>query len=194
MDTRRQHGARLQRLGRHRALSRARGTPAAWPATPRARCRRARARSSTAPAPRPAATRWGDYTSMNVDPVDDCTFWYVNEYLPADERHGLAAAHRRLQVPGMHLRAFGHAQGPGHGLRRRNADRRSPRVRRRLLDGDRRQRQLFAHSRARRLHGRRLGPRIFERRRARDSHRRRNDGSRRVPHGACPSSRERRRR
>lgn len=24
--------------------------------------------------------RWGDYTSMNVDPTDDCTFWYVNEY------------------------------------------------------------------------------------------------------------------
>jgi hypothetical protein len=24
--------------------------------------------------------RWGDYTSMNVDPNDDCTFWYVNEY------------------------------------------------------------------------------------------------------------------
>jgi len=23
---------------------------------------------------------WGDYTSMTVDPVDDCTFWYVNEY------------------------------------------------------------------------------------------------------------------
>ena len=25
-------------------------------------------------------SRWGDYTSMNVDPSDDCTFWYVNEY------------------------------------------------------------------------------------------------------------------
>jgi len=25
-------------------------------------------------------SRWGDYTSMNVDPIDDCTFWYVNEY------------------------------------------------------------------------------------------------------------------
>jgi hypothetical protein len=25
-------------------------------------------------------SRWGDYTSMNVDPGDDCTFWYVNEY------------------------------------------------------------------------------------------------------------------
>ena len=25
-------------------------------------------------------SRWGDYTSMNVDPTDDCTFWYVNQY------------------------------------------------------------------------------------------------------------------
>jgi hypothetical protein len=24
--------------------------------------------------------RWGDYTDMTVDPVDDCTFWYTNEY------------------------------------------------------------------------------------------------------------------
>ncbi len=28
-------------------------------------------------------SRWGDYTSLNVDPVDDCTFWYVNEYYSA---------------------------------------------------------------------------------------------------------------
>jgi uncharacterized repeat protein (TIGR01451 family) len=27
--------------------------------------------------------RWGDYSSMNVDPVDDCTFWYTNEYYGA---------------------------------------------------------------------------------------------------------------
>lgn len=25
--------------------------------------------------------RWGDYSSMNVDPADDCTFWYTNEYV-----------------------------------------------------------------------------------------------------------------
>ncbi len=25
--------------------------------------------------------RWGDYSSMNVDPSDDRTFWYTNEYL-----------------------------------------------------------------------------------------------------------------
>ena len=24
--------------------------------------------------------RWGDYSSMSVDPVDDCTFWYTSEY------------------------------------------------------------------------------------------------------------------
>ena len=28
-------------------------------------------------------SRWGDYTSLNVDPVNDCTFWYVNEYYTA---------------------------------------------------------------------------------------------------------------
>ncbi|MFZ5857077.1 MAG: hypothetical protein ACOYZ6_09610 [Chloroflexota bacterium] len=25
-------------------------------------------------------SRWGDYSSMSVDPVDDCTFWYTTEY------------------------------------------------------------------------------------------------------------------
>jgi hypothetical protein len=24
--------------------------------------------------------RWGDYSSMAIDPADDCTFWYVQEY------------------------------------------------------------------------------------------------------------------
>lgn len=26
--------------------------------------------------------KWGSYSNMSVDPVDDCTFWYVNEYWP----------------------------------------------------------------------------------------------------------------
>lgn len=25
--------------------------------------------------------RWGDYSAMTVDPVDDCTFWFTSEYL-----------------------------------------------------------------------------------------------------------------
>lgn len=28
-----------------------------------------------------ALSRWGDYSAMTVDPVNDCTFWYTNEYL-----------------------------------------------------------------------------------------------------------------
>jgi hypothetical protein len=28
--------------------------------------------------------RWGDYSDMTVDPVDDCTFWYTQEYLIAN--------------------------------------------------------------------------------------------------------------
>jgi hypothetical protein len=27
--------------------------------------------------------RWGDYSSMSIDPADDCTFWYTSEYYPA---------------------------------------------------------------------------------------------------------------
>jgi len=29
--------------------------------------------------------KWGSYSSMTVDPTDDCTFWYVNEYFIADD-------------------------------------------------------------------------------------------------------------
>ena len=27
------------------------------------------------------SSRWGDYSMMAVDPVDDCTFWYTTEYM-----------------------------------------------------------------------------------------------------------------
>jgi hypothetical protein len=27
-----------------------------------------------------SSNRWGDYSSMSVDPTDDCTFWYAQEY------------------------------------------------------------------------------------------------------------------
>ncbi len=28
-----------------------------------------------------SAARWGDYSQMSVDPIDECTFWYTTEYL-----------------------------------------------------------------------------------------------------------------
>jgi hypothetical protein len=31
------------------------------------------------------ARNWGDYASMTVDPVDDCTFWYVTQYFAQNE-------------------------------------------------------------------------------------------------------------
>jgi len=32
--------------------------------------------------------RWGDYSAMAVDPVDDCTFWYTTEYYSATSSAG----------------------------------------------------------------------------------------------------------
>jgi hypothetical protein len=31
-----------------------------------------------------ALTRWGDYSTMRVDPADDCTFWFTTEYIGAN--------------------------------------------------------------------------------------------------------------
>ncbi len=31
-----------------------------------------------------SSSRWGDYSSMTIDPVDDCTFWYTAEYYQTD--------------------------------------------------------------------------------------------------------------
>jgi hypothetical protein len=28
--------------------------------------------------------RWGDYSAMTIDPVDDCTFWFTSEYQKAN--------------------------------------------------------------------------------------------------------------
>jgi hypothetical protein len=28
-------------------------------------------------------SRWGDYSAMRIDPADDCTFWFTNQYLKA---------------------------------------------------------------------------------------------------------------
>jgi hypothetical protein len=29
-------------------------------------------------------TRWGDYSGLRIDPSDDCTFWYTNQYIPTN--------------------------------------------------------------------------------------------------------------
>ncbi len=46
------------------------------------------------------AARWGDYSSMNVDPVDECTFWYTQEYMPATSVAGWQTRIGAFKFPG----------------------------------------------------------------------------------------------
>ena len=32
--------------------------------------------------------RWGNYSSLDIDPTDDCTFWYTSEYYPTTSNAG----------------------------------------------------------------------------------------------------------
>jgi hypothetical protein len=45
-------------------------------------------------------SRWGDYSEMSVDPVDDCSFWYVNEYLPSDGSFNWSTRIGSFKLPG----------------------------------------------------------------------------------------------
>jgi hypothetical protein len=36
-------------------------------------------------------SRWGDYSAMQIDPSDDCTFWYTQEYY--NKKNGGSASH-----------------------------------------------------------------------------------------------------
>jgi subtilisin-like proprotein convertase family protein len=42
------------------------------------------------------ASRWGDYSSTNLDPSDDCTFWHTNEYYLDDQPGITAEWHTRI--------------------------------------------------------------------------------------------------
>jgi hypothetical protein len=45
-------------------------------------------------------TRWGDYSAMAVDPSDDCTFWYTNEYIPSTGEFNWATRVGSFKFPG----------------------------------------------------------------------------------------------
>ena len=46
------------------------------------------------------SARWGDYTDMTVDPTDDCTFWYVNEYYQVSSARGWQTRIGNFKLPG----------------------------------------------------------------------------------------------
>src|SRR5258706_5037839 len=45
-------------------------------------------------------TRWGDYSSMTVDPVDDCTFWYTQEYIKTTGSFNWSTRISNFKFPG----------------------------------------------------------------------------------------------
>jgi hypothetical protein len=44
--------------------------------------------------------RWGDYSSMSVDPVDDCTFYYTNEYIKSNGTFNWSTQIASFKFPG----------------------------------------------------------------------------------------------
>ncbi|HET7088802.1 MAG TPA: PKD domain-containing protein [Anaerolineae bacterium] len=54
-----------------------------------------------------SAGRWGDYSMMAVDPVDDCTFWYTQEYYAV-----VGSAPWQTRVGSFKLRDCGPANNP----------------------------------------------------------------------------------
>jgi hypothetical protein len=47
-----------------------------------------------------SSLRWGDYSSISVDPADECTFWYTNQYIPADGVYNWRTRIFSFQLPG----------------------------------------------------------------------------------------------
>jgi hypothetical protein len=45
------------------------------------------------------SSRWGDYSMMSVDPVDDCTFWYTQEYFNSTSSVGWATRVMSFKFP-----------------------------------------------------------------------------------------------
>src|SRR6266566_5180489 len=45
-------------------------------------------------------SRWGDYSSMSIDPADGCTFWYANEYIPANGSFNWSTRIGTFKLPG----------------------------------------------------------------------------------------------
>ena len=47
-----------------------------------------------------AYKRWGDYSSLTVDPTDDCTFWFTEEYLKNSGQFNWSTAIGSFKFPG----------------------------------------------------------------------------------------------
>jgi hypothetical protein len=58
-----------------------------------------------------ASNRWGDYSAMSVDPSDECTFWYTNEYYASSGSSSWQTRVGAFKYPGCVAQAKGSIQG-----------------------------------------------------------------------------------
>jgi hypothetical protein len=62
--------------------------------------------------------RWGDYSHLGTDPIDDCTFWYISEYMttavlsPLDTASGIKRNWARESATSRSRRARRRPQSP----------------------------------------------------------------------------------
>jgi hypothetical protein len=45
-------------------------------------------------------SRWGDYSMLALDPVDECTFWYTTEYLQNNGSFNWSTRIANFKFPG----------------------------------------------------------------------------------------------
>ena len=50
--------------------------------------------------------RWGDYSAMTIDPVDDCTFWYTQEYYATTNQFDWRTRIGSFKFPGCGVRTL----------------------------------------------------------------------------------------
>jgi hypothetical protein len=60
----------------------------------------------------PSLGRWGDYSSLTVDPLDDCTFWYTNEYLAGSGTFNWHTRIGTFRLPGCGVPDFALSASP----------------------------------------------------------------------------------
>jgi hypothetical protein len=61
-------------------------------------------------------SRWGDYSAMSVDPVNDCTFWYINQYLKSTKEFNWNTRVNNFQIKGCGAKAGVTSPAPGTSI------------------------------------------------------------------------------
>ena len=63
---------------------------------------------------------WGSYPDMTIDPVDDCSFWYVNEYVGEKDNSPSASTRKFVSDSSVQMKSdfFVLATGAGNEAQR----------------------------------------------------------------------------